>query len=118
MTTRYTINPSLRLCTWCLVVGWYEVKDSLLQSESIFSCEGRSIYTKGDRCMIMAQVNEKRIDFYYCRDTKFDNRNIQSWLRNIIKNKILDLANIELPKRLHYWEKEKNLYARQVIIKK
>lgn len=68
--------------------------------------------------MIMAQVNEKRIDFYYCRDTKFDNRNIQSWLRNIIKNKILDLANIELPKRLHYWEKEKNLYARQVIIKK
>lgn len=36
MTTRYTINPSLRLCTWCLVVGWYEVKDSLLQSESIF----------------------------------------------------------------------------------
>lgn len=68
--------------------------------------------------MIMAQVNEKRIDFYYCHDTKFDNRNIQSWLRNIIKNKILDLANIELPKRLHYWEKEKNLYARQVIIKK
>ena len=118
MTTRYTINPSLRLCTWCLVIGWHEVKDSLLQSESIFSCEGRSIYTKGDRCMIMAQVNEKRIDFYYCRDTKFDNRNIQSWLRNIIKNKILDLANIELPKRLHYWEKEKNLYARQVIIKK
>lgn len=47
MTTRYTINPSLRLCTWCLVVGWHEVKDSLLQSESIFSCEGRSIYTKG-----------------------------------------------------------------------
>lgn len=117
MTTRYTINPSLRLCTWCLVIGWHEVKDSLLQSESIFSCEGRSIYTKGDRCMIMAQVNEKRIDFYYCHDTKFDNRNIQSWLRNIIKNKILDLANIELPKRLHYWEKEKNLYARQVIIK-
>lgn len=63
MTTRYTINPSLRLCTWCLVVGWHEVKDSLLQSENIFSCEGRSIYTKGDRCMIMAQVNEKRIDF-------------------------------------------------------
>lgn len=116
MTTRYTINPSLRLCTWCLVVGWHEVKDSLLQSESIFSCEGRSIYTKGDRCMIMAQVNEKRIDFYYCHDTKFDNRNIQSWLRSIIKNKILDLANIELPKRLHYWEKEKNLYARQVIL--
>ena len=50
--------------------------------------------------MIMAQVNEKRIDFYYCRDTKFDNRNIQSWLRNIIKNKILDLANIELPKAM------------------
>ncbi len=118
MTTKYTINPSLRLCTWCLTVGWHEVEDSLLQSESIFPCEGRSIYTKGNQCLIMAQVSDKRIDFYYCHDTKFDNRNIQSWLRNIIKNKILDLANVELPKRLHYWEKEKNLYARQVIIKK
>lgn len=98
MTTRYTINPSLRLCTWCLVVGWHEVKDSLLQSESIFSCEGRSIYTKGDRCMIMAQVNEKRIDFYYCHDTKFDNRNIQSWLRNIIKNKILGKETLNSPR--------------------
>lgn len=118
MTTKYIINPSLRLCTWCLTVGWHEVEDSLLQSESIFPCEGRSIYTKGNQCLIMAQVSDKRIDFYYRQDTIFDNRNVQSWLRNIIKDKISCLANTELPKRLHYWEKEKNLYARQVIVKK
>lgn len=118
MKTKYTINPSLRLSTWCLTVEWHEVEDSLLQSESIYPCEGRSIYTKGHQCLIMVQVSDKKIDFYFRRGIKFDNRNIQSWLRNIIKNKILALADIELPKRLHYWENEKNLHVRQVIIKK
>ena len=33
-------------------------------------------------------------------------------------NSVLAIADIELPKRLHYWEKEKNLYAKQVIVKK
>lgn len=66
----------------------------------------------------MAQTNEKKIDFYYHPETVFENRNVQAWLRNIIKNSVLAIADIELPKRLHYWEKEKNLYAKQVIVKK
>lgn len=118
MKTKYIINPSCRLRTWCLVVEWHEVPFPILQSESQYPCEGRSIYFKGNRCQVMSQTNDKKIDFYYHPDTIFENRNVQAWLRNIIKNSILAIANIELPKRLHYWEKEKNLYARQVIIKK
>lgn len=118
MKTKYIINPSFRFHTWCLVVEWHEVPYNILQSESQYPCEGRSIYAKGKQCQVMAQTNEKKIDFYYHPETVFENRNVQAWLRNIIKNSVLAIADIELPKRLHYWEKEKNLYAKQVIVKK
>ena len=99
MKTKYIINPSFRFHTWCLVVEWHEVPYNILQSESQYPCEGRSIYAKGKQCQVMAQTNENKIDFYYHLETVFENRNVQAWLRNIIKNinpakrNVLDLKN-------------------------
>lgn len=98
MKTKYIINPSFRFHTWCLVVEWHEVPYNILQSESQYPCEGRSIYAKGKQCQVMAQTNEKKIDFYYHPETVFENRNVQAWLRNIIKNSVLQLQISNSPK--------------------
>lgn len=61
MKTKYIINPSFRFHTWCLVVEWHEVPYNILQSESQYPCEGRSIYAKGKQLGCPVRCSEKQM---------------------------------------------------------
>lgn len=113
----YLINPNFRLSSQYLHVDWYLVDNDILQTEAVLS-DLQNIYRAGSICSLIAIRNNQQLHIIYSEQTEWDNRRLQNWIRITIRDYIISIANQVLPTRLHYWEREKNLYARQVKVVK
>lgn len=113
----YLINPNFRLSSQYLHVEWYLVDNDILKTEAAIS-DLQNIYRAGSICSLIAIRNNQQLHIIYSEQTEWDNRRLQNWIRITIRDYIISIANQVLPIRLHYWENEKNLYARQVKVKK
>ena len=117
-TGTFYINEHMRLNSkhFCLLM--HKVDYDILLLESKFSKPGREIYSKSGTCSIVAEFDGRSLHIFYSDKTLWSNRLLQSWLRQLLKARIIEVAERVLPARLHYWEAQKNLKAKSVKVKK
>lgn len=117
-TSMFYIDENMRLNSkhFCLLM--HKVDYDVLLFESKFCKPGREIYSKSDICSIVAEFDGKSLHLFYSDKTEWSNRSLQFWLRKLLKEKIIEVAERVLPARLHYWEAQKNLKAKSVKVKK
>lgn len=114
----FYINEHMRLNSrhFCLLM--HKVDYDVLLLESKFSKPRREIYSKSGTCSIVAEFDGRTLHIFYSDKTLWSNRLLQSWLRQLLKARIIEVAERVLPARLHYWEAQKNLKAKSVKVKK
>ena len=112
----FIINPNLRLNSPNFNISWHLVDFNILQTEATFPCNGRKSFFHGKRYELIVQYNEEQLDIIYSSKTDWDILKLQQWIRMVIRDAIIKRAEQVLPMRLHYWEREKNIYANKVIV--
>lgn len=114
----FKINPKFRLTTKHLTVVWHLVDAETLKCESSISVPDRYVYSvKGD-VAILVQYHDGILDMIYHHKTNFEDRKIQKWLREIMRDTILKIAKVILPERVKYWENLKGLHGTGVSVKR
>lgn len=116
-TGQFFINENMRLNSKYFSLLMYRVDYDVLLMESNFSKPGREIYSKSGICSIVTEFDGRCLQIFYSERTVWNNRLLQSWLRKLLKGKIIEVAERVLPARLHYWEAQKNLKAKSVKVK-
>ena len=117
-TGTFYINENMRLNSkhFCLLM--HKVDYDVLLLESKFCKPGREIYSKSGIGSIVSEFDGRTLHIFYSDKTLWSNRLLQSWLRKLLKEKIIEVAERVLPARLHFWEAQKNLKAKSVNVKK
>lgn len=95
----------------------HKVDYETLLLESRLCKPGREVYHKSGICSVIVEFDGRSLDFFYSEKTVWSNRLLQSWLRKIVKAKIMEVAERVLPERLHYWEAQKGVKAYSVEVK-
>lgn len=76
-------------------------------------------YQSKSTCIhILFEEDFSALNIIYSYDSKFENIRLQKWLRENIRDAIIERAKIILPKRLHELEDKHNLWAKKVSVKK
>ncbi|MCH5234104.1 MAG: M48 family metallopeptidase [Muribaculaceae bacterium] len=114
----YKINPNFRLKSKYLSVDWYLVDDYTLECESAIEFQGRSLFSVKQKPVILAQYSEAQLDLIYCPATDFESKKIQKWLRDLLRDVILNTAKQILPDRVKYWENIKGLKGSGVTVRR
>lgn len=112
----YIINPNFRLQSNHLSVEWINVDNFTLQYE-LQKYSSTSIYNKGGN-LILCRRYGGSLHFIYGEISIWGNRLLQRWLRDKLKDYIIDTANTVLPLRAQELENQHSLYAKRVIVKK
>lgn len=117
-TPKFWINPNFRLHFPNFNVEWYKVESSILEEETRLLSTGIQLYISNRFCVACVTSSDySSIDVLYDENTNFENRQLQKWLREIIREKIFRRAEIVLPQRFHELEATFQLFARKVIVK-
>lgn len=116
-TGQFFINENMRLNSKYFSLSMYKVDYDILLMESKFSKPGRETYSKSGICSIVTEFDGRCLQIFYSEKTIWNNRLLQSWLRKLLKGKIIEVAERVLPARLHYWEAQKNLKAKSVKVR-
>lgn len=111
----YIINPNFRLQSNYLSVEWIIIDFFTLQIE-LSQRDTMYIYNKGGNLVFYQRYGDS-LHFIYAEIRDWGNRLLQKWLRNKLKEYILDRANKVLPQRMHELEIKHCLYAKKIIIK-
>ena len=114
----FRINPNFRLQSNYLHVAWYRVDAHTLQTEIAFAVPARQVFNKNKGCLMMAERDANALTFVYADITDWDNRSLQKWLREVLREYIFEQAVLILPQKLHVLEQKHNLYAKGVCVKK
>ena len=103
-TGTFYINENMRLYSkhFCLLM--HKVDYDVLLLESKFCKPGREIYSKSGTISIIAEFDDRTLQVFYSDRTLWSDRLLQSWLRKLLKEKIIEVAERVLPARLHNWE--------------
>ena len=117
-TGTFYINENMRLNSKHFCLFMHKVNYDVLLLESKFCKPGREIYSKSGTCSIVAEFDGQSLHVFYSDRTLWSNRLLQSWLRKLLKEKIIEVAERVLPARLHYWETQKKLKAKSVKVRK
>ncbi|MDL2281487.1 M48 family metallopeptidase [Parabacteroides sp. OttesenSCG-928-G06] len=115
---QFIINPDMRLSSPYLLIKCQEIEFELLTQEAQFPAPNRVTYIVKRQPSLICETIYNQLNIYYSAMTNFEQIGIQRWLRKQIKAFIELVARRELPKRLHFLEKEKNLYCKSVTVKK
>ena len=115
---RYWINPKFRLNFPSFSVEWHLCDICDLELNELYDKE-RLVYGYGMNCIhAIVREGNSGLDFLYTNQTKFENIRVQKWLRETIRDHIVQRAKKVLPQRLHELESLHNLYANGIVVKK
>ena len=112
----FIINPNLRLNSPNFNICWHLIDFGILQTEAFFQGLGRQTFFHSKRCELIVEYNQGLLDIIYSCQTNWDTLKLQRWIRMVIRDAIIKCAEEVLPKRLHYWEQQKNIYANKVTV--
>lgn len=114
---RYWINPKFRLNFPSFSVEWHLCDICDLELNELYDKE-RLVYGYGMNCIhAIVREGNSGLDFLYTNQTKFENIRVQKWLRETIRDHIVQRAKKVLPQRLHELESLHNLYANGIVVK-
>lgn len=115
---RYWINPKFRLNFPFFSVEWHLCDICDLELNELYDKE-RLVYGYGMNCIhVIVREGNSGLDFLYTNQTKFENIRVQKWLRETIRDHIVQRAKKVLPQMLHELESLHNLYANGIVVKK
>lgn len=116
---QFWINPNTRLCCPHFSIVWNKCdKEELLDLCFIPAIRKKTYHTRSICLHIHNKPDWSGLHIFYSQDIDFENLRLQKWLRETIRDAVTERAKIVLPKRLHELEKEKQLYAKSVTVKK
>lgn len=117
-TGQFLINENMRLNTRYFCLLTHKVDYDILLMESRFSKPSREIYYRSSICSAVIEFDGRCFEIFFSEKTVWSNKLLQSWLRKILKAKVTEVAEQILPARLHYWETQKELKAKNVHVRK
>lgn len=114
----FKINTNFRLTTKHLSVVWHLVDGETLKCESSISVPDRYVYMAKGEAVLLVQYHDGVLDMICHDKTNFEDRKIQKWLRELMRDSILRIAKGVLPKRVRYWENLKGIHGTGVSVKR
>lgn len=114
----FKINPKFRLTTKYLSVFWHLVDKETLQCESYIVMPDHHVFSSKNGVEILVHYHDGVLDMIYHPSTVFESKKIQKWLRELLRDTILRIAQDVLPKRVRYWENLKGIYGTGVTVKR
>lgn len=114
----FKINPNFRLTTKHLYMGWHLVDVETLKCESSISIPDRYVYTAKGEAILLVLHHDGVLDMIYHDKTHFEDRKVQKWLRELMRDTILRMAKEVLPERVRYWENLKGIHGTGVSVKR
>lgn len=116
---QFWINPNFRLNSAYFHLSWFKSDITVLLQEALLSAKDRRVYKTKTQCVIcMISTGHATLDIVYADKTNFDNLRLQKWLRETIRDEIIQRAKIVLPPRLRELEQKHHLHGNRVFIKK
>lgn len=114
----FKINPRFRLTTKHLSVVWHCVDRLTAECEASMEISDRFIYKDKAKVELLAQYHDGILDMIYHDSTDFETKKIQKWLRELLRDIILRIAQVILPARVKYWENMKGIQGTGVTVKR
>lgn len=114
----YKINPKFRLTTTHLSVAWHCVDKLTIECESTLPMPDRFVFHVNGSAELLALYHDGILDMIYHDATNFESRKIQKWLRELLRDTILQIAKVILPARVKYWEDMKGIHGTGVTVKR
>lgn len=114
----FKINPRFRLTTKHLSVQWFKVDNYTLHCEASIAMPGRRVFSTKSGIQLLSQFHEGHLDLIYCDETDFESSKVQKWLRELLRDTILQVARTVLPERVKYWEQKTGLHGNGVTVKR
>lgn len=114
----FKINPRFRLTTKHLSVVWHCVDRLTAECEAAIEISDRFIYKDKAKVELLAQYHDGILDMIYHDSTDFETKKIQKWLRELLRDIILRIAQVILPARVKYWENMKGIQGTGVTVKR
>lgn len=116
---QFWINPNFRLNSHHFHFAWFKADMTVLRQEAMIMSEERKVYQTNTQCVVcMTKPDHSSLDIVYADNTKFDNLRLQKWLRETIRDEIIQRAQIVLPSRLRELERKHKLFGNRVLVKK
>lgn len=100
-------------------VRWHRCSQWELLSFCEMDVPQHMTYHAGRNCIhVLYPADFAELNILYSEETVFENLRLQKWLRETIRDGVMERAKIVLPIRLHELAVKHNLYARTVTVKK
>ena len=116
---QFWINPNFRLNSPHFRFAWFKADMTVLRQEAMIISVERKVYQTTTQCVVcMIKHDHSSLDIVYADNTKFDNLRLQKWLRETIRDEIIQRAKIVLPCRLRELERKHKLFGNRVLVKK
>ena len=116
---QFWINPNFRLNSPHFRFAWFMADMTVLRQEAMIMSVERKVYQTSTQCVVcMINPDHSSLDIVYADNTKFDNLRLQKWLRETIRDEIIQRAKIVLPCRLRELERKHKLFGNRVLVKK
>lgn len=116
---QFWINPNFRLNSPHFRFAWFKADMTVLRQEAMIMSVERKVYQTSTQCVVcMIKPDHSSLDIVYADNTKFDNFRLQKWLRETIRDEIIQRAKIVLPCRLRELERTHKLFGNRVLVKK
>lgn len=116
---QFWINPNFRLNSPHFRFAWFKADMTVLRQEAMIMSVERKVYQTSTQCVVcMIKPDHSSLDIVYADNTKFDNLRLQKWLRETIRDEIIQRAKIVLLCRLRELERKHKLFGNRVLVKK
>ena len=115
----FWINPNTRLSFSQFSIKWYRCEERELLAFCAIEQERRKTYHVNSLCIhLLYEEDFSLLHILYSDDVKFNNIRLQKWLRESIRDAVMERAKIVLPLRLHELEAKHHLWAKGVTVRK
>lgn len=113
----FVINPNFRLQSGYLSVIWVGI-DRFTWINEAGKCSGNRIVCQNAGNSIFVCREQSCLYFIYAEMSDWGNIRLQKWLRERIKEFVLDVAKEVLPGRLYLWAQKHQLPVAGVAVRK
>lgn len=115
---RYWINPNSRIRFTYFSIEWHLCDHQDLMQDHRTDNDFRKSYRTRNTCVIvLVSKDHSKTDILYSEEVDFSNLKLQKWLRENIKDQVIQRASLVLPQRMHELENKHQLFAHGVKVK-
>lgn len=115
----YLCNPKNLLV---LNNDYFSLKINEVDADTLLSkfrhCTSKErMYCEDGVCYAIVEYDGDALHLFYLENTNWNNQLLQSWLKNVVRKSIYDIANKVLPDRVHYLEAQHGINTNSIGVR-